>query len=94
MPRRKSRKLPPRIALPASELESKIMAMLRGLKACAKLRGVSFVFVGSFGQEPNWFGLPRPTRISELCRQEFVKALAVVRRQFDLLIGRGPPTET
>ena len=51
-------KLPPRIALPASELESKIMAMLRGLKECAKLKGVGFVHVGSFGQEPNWFARP------------------------------------
>src|SRR5262249_25075702 len=40
MPRRKRIKLPPRIALPAPELESKIMAMLRGLKECARLKGV------------------------------------------------------
>ena len=53
MPRRKRIKLSPRIALPASELESKIMAMLRGLKECARLKGVGFVHVGSFGQEPN-----------------------------------------
>ena len=53
MPRRRRMKLPPRIALPGSELESKIMAMLRGLKECAKLKGVGFVHVGSFGQEPN-----------------------------------------
>ena len=45
MPRRRRMKLPPRIALPASELESKIMAMLRGLKECAKLKCVGFVHV-------------------------------------------------
>jgi hypothetical protein len=36
------------------------MSMLRELKSCAKLKGVAFVFVGSFGQEPNWFARPRP----------------------------------
>jgi hypothetical protein len=83
MPRRKRIKLPPRIALPASELESKMMAMLRGLKECARLKGVGFVHVGSFGQEPNWFARPLPTRISEACRRAFVTALAKVRKEFD-----------
>jgi hypothetical protein len=87
MPRRRRMKLPPRIALPASELESKIMAMLRGLKECAKLKGIGFVHVGSFGQEPNWFARPLPTRISEACRRAFVTALAKVRKEFDLLLG-------
>jgi len=32
--------------------------MLRELKSCAKLKGVAFVFVGSVGQEPNWFARP------------------------------------
>ena len=39
MPRRRRIKLPPRIALPAAELERKMMATLRGLKECAKLKG-------------------------------------------------------
>ena len=68
MPRRRRMKLPPRIALPASELESKIMAMLRGLKECAKLKGIGFVHVGSFGQEPNWFARPlrpAPQRLAD-----------------------------
>jgi hypothetical protein len=78
-------KLTPRIALTASELESKIMAPLRVLKECAKLKGVRFVHVGSFGQEPNWFAHPLPTRISEACRQAFVAALTRVRKEFDLL---------
>jgi hypothetical protein len=85
MPRRRRLRLPPRIALPGSELESKIMAPLRTLKECAKLKGVRFVHVGSFGQEPNWFAHPLPTRISEACRRAFVAALARVRKEFDLL---------
>jgi hypothetical protein len=85
MPRRKRIKLPPRIALPASELERKIMAMLRGLKECAKLKGVNFVHVGSFGQEANWFAQPLPSRISEACRRALVTAFAKVRKEFDLL---------
>ena len=83
MPRRR-RTSTTRIALPAAELESKIMGLLRGLKVCAKLSGVSFVFVGSFGQEPNWFARPRPSRVSEACMREFVSALARVRKEFDL----------
>ena len=73
-----------RTALPADQLESKIMGMFRGLKSCAKLKGVAFVFVGSFGQEPNWFARPRPSRVSDACMREFVTALTRVRREFDL----------
>src|SRR5262249_9521762 len=60
-----------RIALPADQLESKIMGMLRGPRSCAKLKGVAFVFVGSFGQEPNCFVRPRPSRVSDACMREF-----------------------
>jgi hypothetical protein len=62
-------------------LESKIMAMLRGLRECAKLKGIRFVHVGSFGQEPNWFAQPLPSRISEACRRAFVTAFAKVRKE-------------
>jgi hypothetical protein len=51
------------------------MAMLRGHKSWAKLKGVGFVSVGSFGQEPNWFARPIPSRVSDACRREFVTAL-------------------
>ena len=88
MPRRRRIKLPPRIALPAAELERKMMATLRGLKECAKLKGVRFVHVGSVGQAPNWFAHPLPIRISEACRRAFVTALAKVRKEFDLLFPR------
>jgi len=81
------------MALPASELERKIMAMLRGLKECAKLKGVGFVHVGSFGQEPNWFAQPLPSRISDACRRAFVTAFAKVRKEFDLLFPRCLDTE-
>jgi hypothetical protein len=61
------------------------MAILRVRKWCAKLQGIGFVYVGSFGQEPNWFARPIPTRVSDKCRREFVTALAAVRKEFDLL---------
>ena len=85
MPRRRRIKLPPRIALTASELESKIMAVLHGLKERAKLKGVRFVHVGSVGQESHWFAHPLPTRISEACKRACVAALAKVRQEFDLI---------
>jgi hypothetical protein len=55
-------------------------------------QSVGFVHVGSFGQEPNWFARPIPSRISEACRRAFVTALAKVRKEFDLLFGRNPVT--
>jgi hypothetical protein len=63
------------------------MAMLRGLRECAKLKGIRFVHVGSFGQEPNWFAQTRPSQISEACRRAFVTAFAKVRKEFDLHFG-------
>src|SRR5689334_16192307 len=43
MPRRRKMKLPPRVKLTASELEARMMAMLRARKSCAKLKAVGFV---------------------------------------------------
>src|SRR5919109_786989 len=68
----------------SSELESKIMAMLRGDDACAKLKGVDFVYVGSVGREANWFARTIPPQVTEACRRAFVTALAKVRQEFDL----------
>jgi len=82
MPRRR-RIIISRTALPADQLETKIMGMLHGLRSCAKLKGVAFVFVGSFGREPNWFARPRPSRVSDACMREFVTALTRVK-EFDL----------
>src|SRR5262245_59848324 len=71
MPKRLRSKTTPRVALPVSELERKIMAPLRHLKSCRKLKGADFFYVGSMGQEPNWFARPVPTRVSKACRRSF-----------------------
>jgi hypothetical protein len=84
MPRR-PRNFSPRLALPALELETKILGPLRGLRGCARLKGVRFVYVGSLGQEPNWFAQPLPSNVSGGCRRQFVSALKRVRKEFDLL---------
>jgi hypothetical protein len=97
MLRSTSKHLPPRIALPASELENRIMAPLHALKSCRKLKGVDLVYIGSFGCEPNWFARPVPSRVSKTCRRKFVAALGAVRKEFDLLFPSsefkqsGPP---
>jgi hypothetical protein len=61
------------------------MTSLRSLRACIKLKGVGFVYVGSFGTEPNWFARTMPSRVSDKCRREFVTAFAAVRKEFDLM---------
>jgi len=56
-------------------LESKIMAALRGLRECAKLKGVGFVHVGSFGKVVANFGLPAwrpPKRAAHAARRKVV----------------------
>jgi hypothetical protein len=63
MPGRRRKNNSPRIALPAVELQSKMMRQLRSLKSCVKLKGVRFVYVGSLGQEPNWFAYPIPSQV-------------------------------
>ena len=79
MPRRRKVKLT-RIALPASELEGKILNLLRGLKECAKLKGAEFVYVGSLGQEPNWLVRPLPSRIRKLADEHSLpRSLSCVR---------------
>ena len=88
MPRRRRTKQPRRPALPASELESKIMTILRGHNACAKLKGVDFVYVGSIGREANWFARTIPPQVTETCRRAFVTALAEVRKEFDLSLSQ------
>jgi hypothetical protein len=87
MPRRRRSNFDfvPRLPLPALELETKILGPLRGLKECAKLKGVRFVYVGSLGREPNWFAQPIPSVVSGTCRRRFVSALARVRKEFDML---------
>jgi hypothetical protein len=84
VPRRRKKKTI-RSALPASELEAKIMELIQNGKARRKIKGVEFVYVGSFGSEPNWFARALPVRISDACKKEFVSALAQVRKDYDLL---------
>jgi hypothetical protein len=85
MPRWRRSSFTPRLSLPALELELKILGPLRGRRSCAKLKGVRFVYVGSFGREPNWFAQPIPSGISGAGRRQFVSALARVRKEFDML---------
>jgi hypothetical protein len=87
MPRRRRSNFIPRIALSVAELETKILGPLRGLKVCSKLKGVRFVYVGTLGQEPNWFAQPIPSSVSGACRRHFVLALACVRKEFNMLCG-------
>jgi hypothetical protein len=84
LPRRRKR-TSTRLALPASELEAKIMELIQNGKARGKIKDVEFVYVGSFGSEPNWFARALPVRISDACKKEFVSALAQVRKDHDLL---------
>jgi len=83
----------PRLALPLSELERKLMAPLRNLKSCRKLEGADFFYVGSVGGKSNWFARPIPIRVSKACRKSFFSALREARRKFDLLPSpaRGHP---
>jgi hypothetical protein len=74
------------LALPASELEAKILDLIRQAGVRRKITGIEFVYVGSLGSEPNWFARPRPSQLSEACMREFVTALAQVRRTHDLLL--------
>jgi hypothetical protein len=85
LPRRRKR-TSTRLALPASELEAKIMELIQHHEARRKIKGVEFVYVGSLGSEPNWFARPLPVRVSETCMKEFVSALAQVRKAHDLLL--------
>ena len=90
LPRRR-KKTCTRSALPASELEAKILELIGQEKARRKITGVEFVYVGSLGSEPNWFARPLPSRVSEACMREFVSAFAQVRRGYDLLFDSKQP---
>ena len=89
MPKKKKIKLPTRIALPSSELELLTMAPLRRRRTCNKLKGIEFIYVGSFGTEPNWFARTIPSVVTNACRRKFVSAFAAGRKQFDLM----PPSQ-
>jgi hypothetical protein len=82
------------LALPANELQAKILDLIRHGEARRKIKGVAFVYVGSLGSEANWFARPLPVRISENCMREFVSALAQVRKAYDLLFDPNLSTAT
>jgi hypothetical protein len=61
------------------------MELIQHHEARRKIKGVEFVYVGSIGDEPNWFARPLPVPVSDACMKEFVSALAQVRQAHDLL---------
>ena len=82
------------MALPANELQAKILELIQPGETRRKIKGVAFVYVGSLGSEANWFARPLPVRISEKCMREFVSALAQVRKVYDLLFDPDSSTAT
>jgi hypothetical protein len=90
MPRRRKRYVV-RPKISANEIENRIMALIDG--GHRRIKGITIVYVGSFGTEPNWFARPNPSRVSEASMREFVSALAKVRKEFDLRVDEGidPP---
>jgi hypothetical protein len=76
-----------RPAVPAAELEAKLMELIRERPACARVMSFSIVYVETLGSEPNWFAYPLPPRVSDACMRQFVAALGEVRRAFNLLQG-------
>jgi hypothetical protein len=83
----KKRKLASRPGLPASEIETRIMRLIRKSGGRPRLQGVALVYVGSLGTEPNWFARPIPPKVSPKCMKLFVTALAQVRKEYDLVAG-------
>jgi hypothetical protein len=76
-----------RAKISADEIEARIMALIHG--GHRRIRGITVVYVGSLGTEPNWFARPKSNRVSEASMREFVSALAKVRQEFDLLTEEG-----
>jgi hypothetical protein len=93
LPRRRKKSFT-RLALPANELQAKILELIQPGETRRKIKGVAFVYVGSLGSEANWFARPLPVRISEKCMREFVSALAQVRKVYDLLFDPDSSTAT
>ena len=85
MPRRRKKSVI-RLSLSAEEIESRIMALVGKGGGRRSIRGITIVYVGSLGTEPNWFARPRPPKISPESMKRFVTALAQVRKEFDLLV--------
>ena len=90
MPRRRKKHVV-RPKLAGDEIHARIMALIQG--GHRRIKGITIVYVGSLGTEPNWFARPNPSRVSESSMRAFVSALAKVRQEFDLLFEEGtdPP---
>jgi hypothetical protein len=86
--RKRRVKKPIRPALPAAELEAKLMNFLREHPSCASVSGISIVYIETQGAEPNWFAHPLPRQLSDAGMRQFVAALGQVRRAFNLLQGK------
>ena len=83
MPRRRKKVAVIRPKLSPDEIEARIMALIQGGRR--RIKGITIIYVGSFGTEPNWFARPKPSRVSNASMRKFVSALAQVRKEFDLL---------
>ena len=85
MSRRRTLAFSARSALPASDLEVKIMALLSDARVRRTIKGVTIVYLGDMGRRPNWYARPSPPFIPRNCMKHFVTAFAQVRKDYDLL---------
>jgi hypothetical protein len=85
VPRRREKRVD-RGVLSADKIATRIMTLIRQGGGRRSIRGITIVYVGSFGTEPNWFARPQPSKISPASRKRFVTALAQVRQEYDLLV--------
>jgi hypothetical protein len=85
VPRRRKKRVD-RGVLSADEIATRIMTLIRQGGGRRSIRGITIVYVGSLGTEPNWFARPQPPKISPASRKRFVTALARVRQEYDLLV--------
>lgn len=86
MPRRRKKPFVARPVLAPAEIEARIMALVRKGGGRRSIKGITIVYVGSFGREPNWFARPVPAQISSISMKKFVSAFAQVRQVYDLLV--------
>jgi hypothetical protein len=73
-----------RPGLSASEIEARILGIIRKSGGRLALDGVALVYVGSLGKEANWFARPIPPKVLPKCMKLFVRVLAQVRKEYDL----------
>jgi hypothetical protein len=86
MSRRRKKPFVARPVLAPSEIEARIIALIRKGGGRQSIKGITIVYVGSLGSEPNWFARPVPSTISPNSMKKFVSAFAQVRQVYDLLV--------